>query len=429
MITQESSMVIRHFVKEGMPIAGVARQFGVSRQTVYNHMRREGPYEGPRKPRESKLDPFKDYVRSRLERFDIPATVLLREIRERGYSGRRTILGDFVHSLKRQKVLRLTERFETEPGLQAQIDFAECGTIEVDGRRSNLYLFDFVMGYSRMMWGRFVISMKQHELMSCLKGAFDALGIPRELLVDNMKQVVDRHDPVTGIVKFNRAFLDFAEHYGFLPIAAPPYWPRVKGKVERNINYVKGSFLSGRSFVDVDDLNSQFISWQDTVANVRVHGTTGRQPLELFREELQYMGSAQGIPVYDTRPVEIRKVGTDSHIRYGGVFYSVDPSAVGKTVVVRPQCERVGSRFEVYLGQEVVATHWRRRSGAPRVTLVEHASQVRALTRGKARKERARAVNFEQACTDEAALVYPAHVSVVETRSLDLYESLLGGER
>jgi transposase len=422
-------MLVRHFVREGMPVAGVARRFGVCRQTVYNHMRREGPYEKPRKARESKLDPFKDYIRGRLERFDIPATVLFREIQARGYLGQQTILGDFVRFLKREKVLRLTERFETEPGLQAQADFAECGTIIVDGRPRKFYLFDFVLGFSRMMWGRFVISMKQHELMDCLKGAFDVLGITRELLVDNMKQVVDRHDPLTGTVKFNRAFLDFAEHYGFVPIAAPPYWPRVKGKVERNIDYVKRCFLSGRSFVDLSDLNRQFALWQDTVANVRVHGTTGRQPVELYREEEERrLDPARGIPAYDTRPVEIRKVGTDSHIRYGGVFYSVDPSAVGKAVIVKSDCERVGCRFEVYLSERLVGAHWRRPGGAPRVTLAEHAVRIRALTRGKLHPGRVRAANFEQVCGDKAAVLCPIPVPVVETRSLDLYEGLLGGE-
>jgi transposase len=428
MIQQEMSMIIRHFVREGVPVARVARQFGVCRQSVYNHVGREGGYRKPHKARTSKLDPYKEYVRRRLERFDLPATVLFKEVRVQGYEGGRSILSDFVCSIKREQVIRVTERFESEPGCQAQIDFAECGSINVDGVHRKLYLFDFVLGYSRMMHSRFIISTKQHELFSSLKAGFGALGVPGEILVDNMKQVVEHHDPVTGIVRFNRAFLDFAEHYGFVPVAAPPYWPRVKGKVERNIGYVKRSFLCGRSFEGLDDLNAQFTVWQDSEANVRIHGTTGRRPVELYAEELKTLRPAGAIPVYDARPCEIRVAGRDCHIRYCGVSYSVDPKAARRSVVVRPGGERVGDRFEVYLGSELVAAHYRRSKGTVRVTLPEHATAIRRLTRGRASHRRVRGVQFEQMCSTDSSLALVRDVPVVETRSLELYESLLGAK-
>ena len=65
MISQERSLMIRHFVKEGLSKAEVARRLGVCRQTVYNHVKREGPYVKPRKRRSSKLDGFKEYIRGR----------------------------------------------------------------------------------------------------------------------------------------------------------------------------------------------------------------------------------------------------------------------------------------------------------------------------------------------------------------------------
>jgi transposase len=415
--------MIRHFVKEGVSKAEVARRLGVCRQTVYNHVNREGPYVKPRKRRPSKLDAYKDYIRGRLERFDLRGSVLLRELRARGYRGGKTILDDFIRPLKAAKVAKLTERFETEPGRQAQIDFAECGMITVNGRRRKLRLFVVVLGFSRMLWGRFLTCTKRHELLRCLKDAFEALGIPLEVLVDNMKQAVDRHDVTTGVVKFNATFLDFADHYGFLPVAAPPYWPRVKGKVESGVNYVKRSFLCGRCFSDLSDLNRQFREWQDTVANVRIHGTTGRRPVDMHREELQFLGSTRGIPVYDTRPGETRKAGWDSHIRWDNVFYSVHPDAAGESVVVRPEGEGVGDRFEVYFGDELVAVHYKRPKGTPRVTLPEHAREIRRRTRDKRPRER-RSVQFEQIVKD-GVLGLP--VCEVQTRSLQLYENLLAG--
>jgi transposase len=137
---------------------------------------------------------------------------------------------------------------ETVSGQQAQMDWGECGTIDVDGERRKLYVFVLVLGYSRVMYARFTTSSKLPVLLACMSRAFQALGIPAEVLVDNMKQAVDQHDVSTGTVRWNKQFLDYAAHHGFLPIASPPYWPRVKGKVERGVGYIKASFLEGRSF-------------------------------------------------------------------------------------------------------------------------------------------------------------------------------------
>ena len=230
MILREMSMQIKYLAREGVQKKTIAERLGVSRQTVYNHLNRreDEPFPKPRPARPSKLDPFKEYVQARLERFDLPATVLCREIKEQGYRGGLTILRDFVRPLKQELVRRVTERFETLPGQQAQIDWGECGSLEVGGERRTLYVFVMVLGYSRMTYARFTTSSKLPVLLGCLARAFEALGIPKELLVDNMKQAVDQHDVTTGTVRWNKGFLDFADHHGVLPVASPPYWPRVK---------------------------------------------------------------------------------------------------------------------------------------------------------------------------------------------------------
>ena len=134
-----------------------------------------------------------------------------------------------------------------------------------------------------------------------------------------MNQAVDQHDVSTGTVRWNKKFLDFVEHYAVLPLASPPYWPRVKGKVEHGVGYVKTSFLEGRTFTDLDDLNRQLEHWLDNVANVRVHGTTGVRPVDRHQEELEQLRSAAALPTYDTRPVEIRRVAPDCHFSFAGV--------------------------------------------------------------------------------------------------------------
>jgi transposase len=249
MIPQETRLIIRHFVREEEPKSRVARRMWVSRQTVYNHLRFDPEKKKERKKRASKLDPYKDYIRTRLEEFDLPATVLLREIREKRYRGSITILREYVRGIKDRKAAWITERFETVPGHQAQVDWGECGSIVVGGIRHKLYMFVLVLGFIRMLFVRFTTSMRRHVLQGCLQEAFERLGIPAELLMDNMKQVVEERS-AEGI-RFNRGFLDFCEHYGVVPVVTPPYWPRAKGKVERGVVYVKRSFLEGWVFVDL----------------------------------------------------------------------------------------------------------------------------------------------------------------------------------
>jgi transposase len=89
--------------------------------------------------------------------------------------------------MKGEQVRRLTERFETLPGQQAQVDWGECGTVPVNGARRRLYVFVLVLGYSRMLFARFTTSTRQPLLLSLLREAFELMGAPKELLVDNMR--------------------------------------------------------------------------------------------------------------------------------------------------------------------------------------------------------------------------------------------------
>jgi transposase len=413
---------MKNDVEAGVPIARVARRYGVSRQSVYNVLRRPSK-PAPRPARGSKLDPFKPFLRARLEAFDLPATTLLRDIQAQGYRGGITIVKEFCREVKGEQVRRVVERFETEPGRQAQLDWGECGIVLENGARRRLYVFVFVLGYSRLLWARFTTSTRQPVLLSLLRRAFEELGVPRELLVDNMKTAVDRH-ALGEAVKFNSAFLDFCEHYGALPLACPPYWPKAKGKVEAGVKYLKRSFLAGRSFTTVTELNQQLEAWLDGVANVRVHGTTGERPIDRYANEMGVLRSAGAVPRFDTRELLLRKVQSDSHLRLAGVAYSVPPTAVGRMVQVRVEQVVAGTPFEVLLEGRVIATHHVSESER-RVTLPEHHKAIQAAA-SKARNPARPKARYQQVLPDGSGLADPfAAAPVVQARSLNEYQRLL----
>ena len=100
-------------------------------------------------PRASPIDPFKDYLHARFAQYDLSAVRLLEEIRERGYHGSYTTVKDFLRPLRRGRALQAVVRFETPPGVQAQVDFASFGSIDEDGLRHPLHAFSMILGHSR----------------------------------------------------------------------------------------------------------------------------------------------------------------------------------------------------------------------------------------------------------------------------------------
>jgi len=175
---------IRVLHRHGKGIREIARETGSSRNTVRRYLRDESAARYKARPRQAtKLDPFKAYVVERLtaaapER--IPASVLLRELRERGYTGGYTMLKALVASLKPKEAAVPIVRFETEPGEQMQVDWA------VIRRGSNrLSVFVATLGWSRASYVEFVTDERVETLIEAHENAFLAFGgAPHEVLYD-----------------------------------------------------------------------------------------------------------------------------------------------------------------------------------------------------------------------------------------------------
>ena len=90
--------------------------------------------------------------------------------------------------------------------------------------------------------------------------AFSALGVPATVLTDNMKSVVVRRD-ADGRPVWQADYAEFMGVVGFRTRLCRPRHPYTKGKVERLVRFVKGNFLAGRSFTDLDALNREAALW------------------------------------------------------------------------------------------------------------------------------------------------------------------------
>jgi transposase len=233
--------------------------------------------------RPTKLAPYEAIIRERLATYpELSAVRLFAECRAAGFPGSYTQLKQFVRRVRPRPEPEPIIRFETAPGHQAQVDFAECHFPW--GKRFALMV---VLGYSRLLWLRFYPRQTMVTLMRGLEEAFSAFGgVPRELLFDQLKAVIieDRR-PTSGRVVENPEFLRFAAHWGFRIRSCRPHRAQTKGKVERPVRYVRSNFLYGREFLSDGDLDTQRLWWLDHVANVRLHRTTREIPRLRFERD------------------------------------------------------------------------------------------------------------------------------------------------
>jgi len=351
-------MMILDLHRQGVKIAAIARQTGIDRKTVRKYIARgvEVPTYGPRLPRPSLLDPYRDYLRARLHAYPgLSAQRLTRELSERGYGGGYSSVRDAVRDLRPAGGGKpYAVRFETPPGRQAQVDFAQFqvrfssapDTVQI------VWLFSMVLGFSRLIWGRFVHRQTMQSVLACHKAAFEAIGgVPREILYDRMKTAVLGEDE-DGRVIYNRTLGEFARHYGFLPKACRAYRPETKGKVERPFRYIREDFFLGGTFRDVDDLNAQFAGWLGGVANPRVHASTGRVVNEAFAEEKPTLQLLPLIPFGAVLKLE-RRISHEGMVSIDSNLYSV-PDATRRRIV---EVHRLADEIRIFEQDRLIACH------------------------------------------------------------------------
>lgn len=371
MLGMEEWMEVRDLKRQGHSIREICRRTSYSRNTVRKILREAGPVRRARKKRFSKLDEYKTYLKNRYEKTGLSAVRLAEEIQGMGFTGSVDIVRRYLKELDSQRIPeKATVRFETPPGEQSQVDWAEVGWFRDDnGRMRKVYAFVMVLCFSRMLYMEFTLGMRIEELIRCHQNAFEYFGgWTHTILYDNMAQI----RLPSG--RLNPLMADFLTHHGIAPKTCQPYRARTKGKVERTIRYLRGNFLKGREFADLADVQVQGTHWQEEVANKRIHDTTKQRPIDLFREEkLVPLGSA---PMYFLSRRLERTVSAEGFVHVSGSRYSVPPLAVGKRVVV----EQGEQRIVVRSGEIIIAEHERAREAGECVADPRHVAEMWKLS-------------------------------------------------
>ncbi len=286
----DSLVLLQHLLDDGLSKTAIAQRLGVSRRVIYHwlatgQLARDVDVPVPRQyaVRPTQLDPFTQIITTRLATYpELSAVRLFDEVRAAGYPGGITQVRDYVARVRPRPEPEPLVRFETAPGHQAQVDFAEFRLPW--GKR---YALVVVLGYSRLLWVRFYPRQSLATVIAGLEEAFAYVGgVPTELLFDQMKAVIVEDQRLDGgKLLENPEFLRFAAHWGFRVRACRPYRAKTKGKVERPIRYLRSNFFYGREFIGDADLDAQCRAWLDDVANARIHRTTECVPRVRFETE------------------------------------------------------------------------------------------------------------------------------------------------
>jgi transposase len=355
MIDYQAFCQIRHLRDaEHLTITQIARQLGLHWQTVCKWAKRPRYERRPATPaqrRASKLDAFKPAIQRFLATHAYSAAQLFTRLQEQGYTGRYSILKTYVRQVRPPR----TEAFLTlhfAPGQCAQVDWGSWGSIRVGNTRRRLSFFVMVLCHSRLLYVEFTLGQSQEQWLACHEHAFAALGgVPAELMVDNCKTAVLAHPPGAAPV-FNPTYLDFARHHGFTIKACAPRRPQQKGRVENGVGYVKKNFLAGLELTDFAPLNPAARVWLDTVANVRLHGETGRRPQDLFREEKPRLRPLPMAP-YDAALVRPVRATNRCRVVVDTNRYSVPPAYAGQLLTLK----LYAGRLRLLAGDQLVAEH------------------------------------------------------------------------
>lgn len=357
---ERNAEILRLYFAEKWRVGTIATQLGVHHGTVKRVIDTSGMAQAVRIKRGTMSEPYIPLIVETLEKYPkLTATRLWVMARERGYPGAcdhfRTVVAEYRPRPKPEAFLRL----RTLPGEQAQVDWGHFGSVTIGRAERKLMAFVMVLSWSRQVYLRFFLNAAMPSFLRGHVGAFEFFGgVARVLLYDNLKSaVLERRGEA---IVFHPTLLELSAHYRYEPRPVAVARGNEKGRVERAIRYIRGSFFAAREFVDLDDLNAQALRWCLGLSAERKHPDDETMSVgEAFGQERPRLLGLPGEPFPSDEHVAVT-VRKTPYVRFDLNDYSVQSKAVRKTVTVVASLERV----RVLDGLDVIADHprcWDRR--------------------------------------------------------------------
>jgi len=356
----------------------IARRLHCSRHTVAAALARtQPPTQAAPRRRRRLLDPYLDQIKDLLAKYPDLSAVRIREEIARGpqgYTGSATSLRRYLRRVRPARG-RVYQEVHYQPAQAMQVDWGECGRVQVGSTMRKVSVFVAVLCHSRLLYIEFTLSQRKAEFYRGLVNALTFFGgSPRHLIFDNLKAAVLNGSGRSAC--YHPEFLALCGYFCLQPVACARRDPESKGVVEGSVRYVKHNALAGRAdeLLRFEDYLALAPYWRDQVANLRKHETTHERPIDRFQQERALLRPLPAIP-FDTDEVVPAIVSPHARIAFDGNRYSAPPQFVRRPITIR------ANRDEVRLLHEgrVVAQHVRSYERGQLFVLPDHRLAALAL--------------------------------------------------
>ena len=331
------TQIVRVCVMNGIKpnYSKIARQYNCDPRTVKRYYLNQQQTNRKQRTVTKVLDGFEAIVINKIE-CGANAYAIYNFIKSKGYKGGYTTVKNFCFKYRKEKQHKVSMRFETSPGFQAQVDWKEKFKLSNrNGEIIEFNVFIVVLGYSRM---KYLMVTKDRTQTTVFNGLLESFkyfnGVPKELLFDNMKTIVDISRTQFNKPYYNEKLYSFSKDAGFMPKSCLAYKPQTKGKVEAVAKLINRLKVYNNEFDTFSDLDLIVRNFNDEI-NREVSASTGKSPIERFKEEQKYLNPLPNLDIFEEylnlKPNK-RKVTSESMINVDGKKYSVPPQYINLDV-------------------------------------------------------------------------------------------------
>jgi transposase len=355
----------------------IAARLHCSRHTVAAALKLQQPPSCRAARRASVLDPYVGRIKELLAHYPDLSAVRIREEIARGpegYTGSTTNLRRYLRQVRPARG-RVYQEMHYQPAQAMQVDWGECGRVQVGATMRKVSVFVAVLCHSRLVYIEFTLSQRKAEFYRGLVNALNFFGgSPRNLIFDNLKAAVLNGSGRSACL--HPEFLALCGYYCLQPLACARRDPESKGVVEGGVRYVKHNALAGRAdeLTRFEDYLALAPYWRDQVANVRLHESTRMRPTDRFEQERKLLRPLPAIP-FDSDEVVPAVVSPLARIAFDGNRYSTPPEFVRRTLTIRANRDELRL---LHQGQ-MVAQHVRSYERGQLLALPEHRLAALAL--------------------------------------------------
>lgn len=370
----EMYMEIQQLLKQGFSQTKVAEKLGISRTTVYRHLKKSpsemAEWVDTLKYKKKKLDPYKELILSWLRMHpDMSAAQVQDWLQERyeGLNIGESTVRSYVRALreeykiKKETSPRIYEAIPDPPmGEQIQVDFGHTRQKTTDDKEVKLSFIAFVLSNSRHKYKEWLDRpFTTQDVIRAHENAFNWYGgMPNEIVYDQDSLIVVSENG--GDLILTKEFQHYRESRGINLRVCRKADPESKGRIENVVGFIKQNFAKHRVFHNIDSWNEQGWEWLNRTGNYKIHNTTKKRPVEVFLLEKQHLKPvSKSIDIQNNYETSIaRCVHKDNTIRYQSNRYSLPLGTYSKfeNVCIK---ETENKQLIIYIPDtgEIIAKH------------------------------------------------------------------------